>query len=177
MKARTKILVALGSVVVLLAAFAGVAYAADGAIPGDTLYGFDCALEKAGLGDGGLQERLREAEQLCVSGDMEAGLNHAAMAVANQAGLDQGGQGNGALNAAANAVQASNQGESEQVRARVAEMLQWMAQTENQGEDFGQGVAERAREIAGAALHNQNQEQNQHGQQNQNQNGQTEDTE
>ena len=177
MKARTKILVALGSVVVLLAAFAGVAYAADDAVPGDTLYGLDCALERAGWGDGGLQERLQEAEQLCVNGDIGAGLNHAAMAVANHAGLDQGGEGNGALNGAANAVQASSQGESEQVRARIAEMLQWMAQTEYQAEDFGQGVAERAREIAGAAEQNQNQEQNQNGQQNQKQNGQTRDTE
>ena len=179
MKKRTKLIVALATVVVLLAGFSGVAYAADGAVPGEVLYGLDCALENVGIGDGGLQERLAEATQLTVQGEVEEGLNHAAVAVANQAGLDEGDQANGSLVAAANAVQATNQGESEQIRSRVAEMLQWMATTHAQAGDFGQGVTERTREIAGACEQNQNgepeqlqnEEQQQTQEQVQNQNG------
>jgi hypothetical protein len=173
----TKLAAVIGSAVVALGSFSGVAYAANGAAPGDTLYGLDCALESVGLGDGGLEERLTEATRLCDRGEVERGLNHAAAAVQNQAGLESG-QANGALTAAANAVQnafqTANQGESDQIRARVAAMLQWMATTEAQGKEFGQGVSERAREIAGAAEQEPNQNQNQERNQNQRQNGEPE---
>lgn len=174
MKMKTKVLVTLGTVVALLAGFSGAAYAADGAVPGDTLYGFDCALENVGIGDGGLQERLTEATRLAERGEVDECLSHAALAIANQAGLDQDGQANAALIAAANAVQAANQGESSQIHSRVSEMIQWMATTQAQGEDYGQGVTERAREISGACTHyqggqlEQNREQEQNGALNQN---------
>ena len=176
MKTRTKLIVTFGAVVALLAGFSGAAYAANGAAPGDALYGFDCALENVGIGDGGLQERLTEATHLAECGLVDECLNHAALAVRNQAGLDEGGQANAALIAAANAVQTTNQGESSQIRSRVAEMIQWMATTPAHGEDYGQGVTERAEEISGACEQhqegqleqNQNQEQNQHQEQEQN---------
>lgn len=156
----TKIAAVVASAVVAAGGLTGLGFAADDAVPGDTLYGLDCAMERIGLGDGGVQERVREAEKLVRQGEVEKGLNHAAEALRNQAGLDKDGEANGALvqaaNSVQNAIQTANQGESDQIRARVAEMLQWMSQTMAQdraGEegDFGQGVAERARVIAGEA--------------------------
>jgi hypothetical protein len=90
------------------------------------------------------------------------------LAIANQAGLDQGGQANAALIAAANSVQTANQGESSDIRNRVAEMIQWMASTQAHGEDYGQGVAERAREICGACEQHQNGQLDQNQEQEQN---------
>jgi len=176
MKMKTKLIVTFGAVVALLAGFSGAAYAANGAAPGDALYGFDCALENVGIGDGGLQERLTEATHLAECGLVDECLSHAALAIRNQAGLDEDGQVNAALIAAANAVQTANQGESAEIRNRVAEMVQWMATAQVQGEDYGQGVTERAEEISGACEkhqegqleQNQNREQNQHQEQEQN---------
>ena len=85
-------------------------------------------------------------------------------------------------------MQTANQGESDQIRARAAEMLQWMATAEAQNGQFGEGVVERACELAGEALiqirareqerlqdqtgeGDQIQEQTQSGALNQNQNG------
>ena len=59
---------AMAAVVVALSAFSGVAYAANGAVPGDTLYGRDRALEDVNIGDGGLEERLTEAGQMVERG-------------------------------------------------------------------------------------------------------------
>ena len=61
-----------------------------------------------------------------------------------------------AANAVQTALQTANQGESDQIRAQVAAMLQWMQATMARGDlgqdqDFGQGVTTRAREIEGAA--------------------------
>jgi hypothetical protein len=196
----TKLAAVLASAVVAAGSLTGVGYAANNAAPGDVLYGLDCAMERAGLGDGGAQERIQEATKLVERGEVEKGINHAAQALQNRAGLDENGQANGALVAAANAVQnviqTANQGDSDQIRARVAEMLQWMSASMDQGptaqgEEFGQGVTERAREIAGAAeqlraqtqTQTQSQEQTQtqtqeqsheqSGSANQNQNGET----
>lgn len=176
MKMKTKLIVAFGAMVALLAGFSSAAYAANGAAPGDTLYGFDCALENVGIGDGGLQERLAEAAHLAECGLVNECLNHAALAIRNQAGLEEGGPADAALVAAANAVQATNQGESTEIRNRVAEMVQWMATNQAHSEGYGQGVTERAEEISGACEQhqegqleqNQNQEQSQYQEQEQN---------
>ncbi|OFW67045.1 MAG: hypothetical protein A2Y74_00565 [Actinobacteria bacterium RBG_13_63_9] len=137
---------------VLFSATAGVAHAADGAVPGDTLYGLDCALEDIGIGNGGLQERLREASDLAVRGQSEQGLSHASEAFSTYAGNDKTtSEITAALAAAANAVQTASEGESGEIRARVTEMLQWMATTEATGNEFGQSLAERARRITGSA--------------------------
>lgn len=156
----TKLAAVIASAVVASGSLAGVGVAANAAAPGDALYGLDCAMERIGLGDGGAQERVQEAAKMVERGEVDAGLNHAALALQNQAGLDEDGQGNGALVAAANAVQnafkTANQGESQQLQARVAEMLQWMSMNMAQGStavdgEFGQGVASRAHDIAGEA--------------------------
>lgn len=52
----------------------GLAYAANGAAPGDLLYGIDRALEAVGIGDGGAGERLAEAQALVAAGDAAGGL-------------------------------------------------------------------------------------------------------
>lgn len=58
----------------LLVAMSGVAMAADGAAPGDALYGIDRALETIGIGDGGLDERLGEFDFLLHHGEEERAL-------------------------------------------------------------------------------------------------------
>ena len=50
----------LASSLAVVLAFSGVAMAADGASPGDLLYGVDRALESVGIGAGGIDERLAE---------------------------------------------------------------------------------------------------------------------
>ena len=156
----TRVVAVIGAAIVAGGSLAGVGVAANAAAPGDGLYGLDCAMERIGLGDGGVQERVQEAAKMVKRGEVDKGLNHAADALKNQAGLDNDGEANGALVAAAHAVQnalnTANKGESDQIRARVSEMLQWMSMNMAQGsggpgEDFGQGVATRAREIAGEA--------------------------
>lgn len=55
-----------------LAAMAGTtAMAADGAAPGDALFGLDLALESAGILDGGYDERMGEANELMDEGDLD----------------------------------------------------------------------------------------------------------
>ncbi|MGD2044435.1 MAG: hypothetical protein PVJ28_12355, partial [Acidimicrobiia bacterium] len=47
---------------VMLTSATGMAWAADGAVPGDWYYGLDRALESIGIGAGGAAERLQELE-------------------------------------------------------------------------------------------------------------------
>jgi hypothetical protein len=189
----TKLAAVLASAVIAGGTLTGVGVAANNAAPGDGLYGLDCAMESVGLGDGGLQERIQEATKLVEKGEIDKGLNHAAQAIQNQAGQDGNGQAGelvAAANAVQNALQTANQGESDQIRAQVAEMLQWMAtslaqgnasQTMTQGDQVGQGVTERAREICGVAdqiqtqsqLRTQTQDQTQTQTQDQTQSGST----
>lgn len=156
MKRRTKITIAVATTVVAVLSFAGVAYGANGAAPGDSLYGLDLALEKAGLGDGGLEERLTEAGELIDEGQVDEGLEHAAEALLEeQEGMDDGGDGDEgedeglgrqeALLAAAEAVLANGSEQSLEVRTRVAERLRWMATTELTGKEYGQAVSRLAR--------------------------------
>lgn len=51
----------IAGLVMLVALAGGLAYAANGAKPGDLLYGLDRAIEAIGIGDGGSDERLAEA--------------------------------------------------------------------------------------------------------------------
>ena len=48
----------------MFSGLAGIAWASDGAVPGDWNYGIDRAMEVFGIGDGGAQERLEELSQL-----------------------------------------------------------------------------------------------------------------
>lgn len=132
-----------------LAAFvvlgSGVAAASDSAVPGDPLYVIDRALEKVAINDGGLAERLDEADELAARGQHLEGLNHAgdSLAAASPKAVE-------ALDLVADYL-ASNEAAAEDVLIDVSGMLEWMATSDVSGRDFGEEVAERARDI-GASL-------------------------
>ncbi len=160
MTKQTKLILTLASAIVLVLSFAGVAYAADDAVPGDTLYGLDSALENAGIGDGGLEERLSEAGALIDEGQVDAGLNHAAQALTEEEDNDEDGDVDEddaeieddsarreALLAAAEAVLANGSEQSLETRTRVAEKLRFMATTELTGREYGQAVSQLARGV------------------------------
>ncbi len=119
----------------------GLAVAADGAKPGDALYGIDRALEAVGIGAGAEEERLSEAEALVAGGDVLAGLEHAAEA------LDADGDASAAqaLNTAADRIRTTTNGSSDVTRERVAGLLAYLS--ENIGDVDGRQVAELAVEI------------------------------
>jgi hypothetical protein len=144
---------------IVVVAFAGVAYGSDGSVPGDALYGLDRALENVGVGAGGLQERMSESGGLIEEGKVDEGLAHAAEALAEeQEDLDGDDDGEltdeeqlgrqEALLAAAEAVLANGSEQSLEVRTRVAEKLRWMATTELTGKEFGQAVSALAKDLS-----------------------------
>lgn len=119
----------------------GVAVASDAAAPGDPLYGIDRALERIGINDGGITERLEEAATLADHGLAVEALQHAADAVSSKSP-----EAAIALEGAAQAVQ-DGQGPN----LDVAAMLTWMASTDLTGKQFGQTVAEQARALGADA--------------------------
>ena len=122
----------------------GVAVAADAAAPGDALYGLDQAMERVGILDGGVAERLSEAKALAARGDTDAALLHAGWA------FDSEGESEAASSLEDTAERLRGLGPEnvdQDVTGQVADMLDWMATTSQRGRDFGEGVAERAREI------------------------------
>lgn len=139
----------------LLLGMTGVAFAADEAVPGDPLYGLDRALEKIGIGDGADAERIAEAQALFQGGFVAEAMSHAAGAVdeTDDGTLSEdGADAAQALRDAAEAVTSTQEGDADDVRARVAEMLNWMAANAESeepltGSDFGQMVAGFAKEI------------------------------
>ena len=58
------------SALTLIVGMSGVAWAANGSKPGDSLYGIDRAFEAIGIGDGGSAERLSEIRALFDAGDL-----------------------------------------------------------------------------------------------------------
>ena len=73
MKRKIKLMIVPASVLAIVLSFGGVAYGANGPVPGDTLYGLDAALENVGIGGGGLEERLSEAGELIDDGQVDEG--------------------------------------------------------------------------------------------------------
>lgn len=140
-----RLVVAL-TAIALVVGMSGIAVASDGAAPGDVLYGLDRALERVGVGVGGADERLAEATVLVGQGRAADALDHAIEAIdeADEEASD-------ALQRAAERVSgmSSENGNAADVEANVTAMLEWMIATEATGSDFGQGVAERARQISG----------------------------
>jgi hypothetical protein len=145
-------LVAGLAAVVAFGAAAGAVAAADGAAPGNPLYGLDRALENVGVGNGGVVERLAEAAILTESGNEAEALGHAADAIGQASpALGDGAAALEALASAAEQIRSIDEGSehADMVRARVADMLEWMASSDVRGHDFGQMVAEMAKGIAG----------------------------
>ncbi len=75
---RHRLATGAAAMTLVLGSSTGVAIAADGAAPGDSLYGLDRALESVAIGNGGAAERLDEAAKLVAAGHLAAGLQHAA---------------------------------------------------------------------------------------------------
>ncbi|MFH1331323.1 MAG: hypothetical protein ABIJ48_11800 [Actinomycetota bacterium] len=142
----TKRRIAAGLTTLLLFfTMAGVAVASDWSAPGNALYGIDRAAERVGIGAGGLPERLDEALALAGAGRPAAALEHAADALATES---EGTGAADALLAAAEAVLSNDEGDADEVRQAVAEMLLWMSTTELTGTDFGLAVAAQAQELS-----------------------------
>lgn len=127
--------------VLMVIGLAGVAVASDEAAPGDFLYGIDRALERIGVNNGGVGERLSEASIVADEGDAVEALNHAAEAVSSESP-----EAADALLSAARTLATSD---GIGAREEVAGMLEWMSTTDATGRAFGQGVAERARQVGG----------------------------
>jgi hypothetical protein len=138
----------------LVSGMTGVALASNGAAPGDALYGLDRALERIGIGNGAAAERIAEAQALFQGGLVSEAVAHAAGALEGHSLSENASNAVEALADAAEAVTNTDEGEADSVRAKVAEMLNWMA-ANTTGEDPGLGsefdeiVAGFARGIAG----------------------------
>jgi len=142
--------------VLVLSGMTGVALAADGASPGDALYGIDLALEEIGVGRGGVVERLTESSALAEQGNAADALAHAAQSVASEVESEE--DVSAALEGLEHAIaelSGEAPGHSSEIRASVAAMLQWML--ENAGMignpdfepgAFGRGVAGMAGQIS-----------------------------
>ena len=72
-----RIATAAAALILLVTMSGGMAYAANGAKPGDLLYGLDLAFEAIGIGDGGAEERLAETIALVASRVEPSGPFHA----------------------------------------------------------------------------------------------------
>lgn len=143
---RRRAVTVASAATLLLGGGMGTAVAADGAAPGDLLYGVDRALEAVGIGNGGAAERLQEVSRLVDKGEVAHGLEHAAELLASSARPTQREAGaSEALRSAANRVKATQSGESETTRAAVAELLTYLS--ENIGHVDGQHVADLTRSI------------------------------
>ncbi len=128
---------------VFLGGTSGLAVAADGAKPGDALYGIDRALETVGIGAGAEQERLDEAGALVESGEIDLGLEHAAEALENNE--SEGSQASEALMDAAERVRAAGAEPSAATRERVAGLISYLS--EHVGSVDGALVAQLAVQI------------------------------
>jgi hypothetical protein len=139
------------AVLLFVGAGSGLALAADGAAPGDTLYGLKLAFEKIGVLNGGAVERLTEVEHLVDDGDIHGALIHAETIIARPAGdtEDAASQAVQELDAAAQRVADQDDDSSAEVRARVDDLLQYLS--ENVGHVDGRQVAQLARNIGGNA--------------------------
>jgi len=146
---KRRIATALASAVLLVVGFSGLAWAADGSAPGDTLYGVDRALEHVGIGHGGAAERLIEVRSLLDAGDIAGGLSHAGELVGEQPEdvADDPSQAAEALQAAATRIAGQSDEASAEVRGQVAVLLTYLS--ENVGQVDGRAVAALAREIGG----------------------------
>jgi len=134
---RTRAAAVAAALVVTFGGLGGVAFAANGAIPGDFLYGIDRAFEAVGIGNGASSERLVEVTELVEQGHADHGLQHAATIVANpdaQAALLSAAERIGGLDKAA-------------AHEDVAALLTYLS--ENAGSVDGATVAEMARAIRG----------------------------
>jgi hypothetical protein len=117
--------VAVGALalIMLVVSSTGLAFAANGAKPGDMLYGLDRAAEVLGIGDGGANERIAEAQALVASGAVAGGLTHAATVLPATADNETA---KAAIQKAATRVQGEPQGPSSYVAEQVGTLLSYL---------------------------------------------------
>ena len=146
---RLRLTGALLVLVVMLSASVGVASAANSAIPGETLYPLDCALEDLGLGNGGITERLSEAGLLVKSGQLGPGLVLVADALAHNAGTGGASQAANALRDAAGKMLDNGSARSAELRTRVAARLLDLAARHLTADQVDQAVVSLALDLDG----------------------------
>jgi hypothetical protein len=133
------------ALLMFVAMSSGLAYAADGAKPGDLMYGLDRAFEAVGVDNGGATERLAEVEALIAAGAVADGLRHAAAVFDGQ---PDSGEARAALNAAAARFEdAANDSGSH--AAQVGALITYLhgALESSDGVVDGQMVAGMARDL------------------------------
>jgi hypothetical protein len=134
--------------VLMVPAMAGAALAADSAMPGDALYGLDRAFEVVGIGAGSTGERLAEAAQLAEGGRSREAIEHALLALETDGDTTNGVALEG-LERLAGQVAGLE-------RAEVVALLAYISENAGKGvgadgAEFGQGVADLARDIGGGS--------------------------
>ena len=129
------------------------ALAANGAAPGDALYGLDRALERVGIGSGSTNERLDEAVVIAAQGRSGEAVDHAIEALSRNSG-DSAAVAIGALTVASeNLVHIQDTAHAASTaNIRVSALLTYIAENIGKdvgtdGREFGQGVAQLARDI------------------------------
>jgi len=139
--------------VLLMSGTAGMAVAANGAAPGDALYGLDRALERVGIGSGSIDERLDEAVVMAAQGRSGEAVEHAIEALGQHPG-ESSDVALGALTVASeNLVHTQDTADAAATaNIRVSALLTYIAEnigpdTGTDGREFGQGVAQLARDI------------------------------
>jgi hypothetical protein len=122
----------------------GLAYAADGAKPGDLMYGLDRTFEAVGFSNGGATERLAEVEALIAAGAVADGLRHASAVLDGHLGSDEARV---ALGAAAARLEDAADSPSSQA-GQVGYLIEYLrkAVASDAGVN-GHTVAERARDL------------------------------
>jgi hypothetical protein len=139
--------------VLLMSGTAGMAMAADSAVPGDALYGVDRAFEQVGIGSGSADERLDEAVVMAAQGRSAEALAHAIDALSQQAEDSSIMAVSALIIASENLVDTQDTAEAASVASvRVTALLTYIAENigidvGTDGREFGQGVAELARGI------------------------------
>ncbi len=150
---RPRLALAL-TLLMVVSTLSGVAIAAESSLPGDTLHGVKLALEKVGIGRGGVEERLSEATLLASHGMHDVALAHAVAALTAENGDEGMADAVAELEETIDKLSSEVPANANQVRSRVAEMLQWMLDNAALIDDpeaepgaFGRGVAAMARQI------------------------------
>lgn len=146
---------------VMLSGMTGVAVAADGARPGDALYGLDRALEAVGIGAGGAAERLAEARALLEAGEVSNAITQVAEVVEETGAFDgeetfspEAVRASEALRGAAQNIADTGRGpgatgtrtEVAQILTRIADLLE---ANDFDGANLGETISEMAREMGG----------------------------
>ena len=141
--------------ILLMSGTAGAALAADGAVPGDALYGLDRAFERVGIGSGSTGERLDEAVVIAAQGRSDEAIGHAIEALSRHSG-DSSAMALSALTLASeNLVHTQDTAQAAATaNIRVSALLTYIAENigpdrGTDGREFGQGVAQLARDIGG----------------------------